>query len=241
MEEGGEETVWKLLLPRRGEKNKERKERSISLKTAKARRLLEKSIGRRFIQHGGGIIGSFFFFSKGRRRRRPAETVAAPLLHPHFSLSTRTLRRMDAGCVHLPRCFLASFYFSFSYLLFTSLLFPLLRSSSLASEKSLFCPRFYFFSFVGLKAAKPRGRNEDSDYSTETKQGFSASVAPSYLTAPWFFKAGEESWIFIEEILQIGAIYDLSLAWNVSRRRTNPFPSPFSLSLSVVYQGWRFN
>lgn len=157
-------------------RGRERKE-SIPLKTAKARRLLEKSIGRCFIQHRRGDYRFFF----------PREDEDGPALEPatrcipSFSslLSrTRTLRRMDAGCVHLlsllARRNPASFSL-FSSSLSSSLLFP-------SSLRENFFLRFVhglslFLSLVvDLKAAKSRGLNEDSGYSSETKQVFSASV-----------------------------------------------------------------
>lgn len=157
-------------------KERERKE-SIPLKTAKARRLLEKSIGRCFIQHRRGDYRFFF----------PREDEGGPALEPatrcipSFSslLSrTRTLRRMDAGCVHLLSLLARRNPASFS--LFSSSLSSSRFFPSSLREKSFLRSVHGFSLFlslvVDLKAAKSRGLNEDSGYSSETKQVFSASV-----------------------------------------------------------------
>lgn len=154
-------------------KERERKE-SIPLKTAKARRLLEKSIGRCFIQHRRGDYRFFF----------PREDEDGPALEPatrcipSFSslLSrTRTLRRMDAGCVHLLSLLARRNPASFS--LFSSSFFSSRFFPSSLREKSFLRPWSLSLSLVvDLKAAKSRGLNEDSGYSSETKQVFSASV-----------------------------------------------------------------
>lgn len=121
-------------------RGRERKE-SIPLKTAKARRLLEKSIGRCFIQHRRGDYRFFF----------PREDEGGPALEPatrcipSFSslLSrTRTLRRMDAGCVHLlvarssQPCF---FFFILFIFLFLSFL-------PFFSSRKVFSPSMISFS-----------------------------------------------------------------------------------------------
>lgn len=115
-------------------RGRERKE-SIPLKTAKARRLLEKSIGRCFIQHRRGDYRFFF----------PREDEDGPALEPatrcipSFSslLSrTRTLRRMDAGCVHLLVARSSQLCFFF-FILFISLFLSFLPFSS---SRKVFSP-----------------------------------------------------------------------------------------------------
>ena len=147
------------------------------------------------------------------------------------------------GAFTFSRCSLVATLLLFLYSLHLSL--PLV-SSLLLFEKSLFsAPSTVSLSLVvDLKAAKSRGLNEDSGYSSETKQVFSASVVA--VTQRHGDSLNRRILNFYREERSARFAIFLLLGENEEERdvkivKTNRFtPSnepPFSFSVSLVYQG----